>query len=74
MPSYCKAVEKARKTVDERFTIGVLVSEKDSEITDVVQGLPAAKSGVAPGMKLVAVNGRAWTRDILREAVSFPVK
>jgi len=31
--------------------------------------MAAAAAGMAPGMKLVAVNGRHWSRDVLRDAV-----
>ena len=63
-----KTGERVRKVADERYTIGLLLQESGA-VTDVVQGLPAARAGVAPGMKLVAVNGRAWSRDVLREAI-----
>ncbi|OLE40017.1 MAG: peptidase M61, partial [Cyanobacteria bacterium 13_1_40CM_2_61_4] len=63
-----KTGERVRKVADERYTIGLLLQESGA-ITDVVQGLPAARAGVAPGMKLVAVNGRAWSRDVMREAI-----
>ena len=69
MPEYDAAAERARKIGDERTTIGLLLGEGGA-VTDVVPGMAAAKAGVAPGMKLVAVNGRAWTREILRNAVT----
>jgi hypothetical protein len=31
--------------------------------------MPAALSGIGPGMKLAAVNGRKYTPEILREAL-----
>ena len=31
--------------------------------------MPAAKAGIGPGMKLVAVNGRRFSPEILRDAV-----
>ena len=42
---------------------------KDAGIGDVVTGSPAARAGIAPGMKLVAVNGRRYTKDVLRTAI-----
>jgi predicted metalloprotease with PDZ domain len=42
----------------------------DGYITDVLPGSPADKSGIGPAMKLIAVNGRAWSPEILRRAVS----
>jgi len=32
-------------------------------------GSPAAVAGIAPGMKLMAVNGRRWSPEVLREAI-----
>ncbi len=31
--------------------------------------MPAAKAGVGPGMKLIAVNSRRFSPDVLREAL-----
>ena len=31
--------------------------------------MPAAKTGIGPGMKLVAVNGRKFSADVLRDAL-----
>ena len=36
---------------------------------DVAPGLPADKAGLAPGMKLVGVNSRKWTPEVLHDAV-----
>ena len=40
---------------------------------DVLPGTPADAAGIGAGMKLVAVNGRAWTKEILRAAVKSAV-
>ena len=63
-----RAREDAGKTTDARFSIGFAVTD-DGVIPDVVPESPAAKAGVAPGMRLVAVNGRRWSHEILREAI-----
>ena len=68
VPEYYAAQEQARKNMDERFSVGLMLGEGGA-ISDVVPGMAAAKAGVAPGMKLVAVNGRAMTREILRDAI-----
>jgi predicted metalloprotease with PDZ domain len=36
---------------------------------DTVPGLAADRAGIGPGMKLIAVNGRAWDPDVLRDAI-----
>ena len=53
---------------DMNYSLG-LVLDKDGGIGDVLPGSPADKTGINQGMKLVAVNGRAWSEKILREAV-----
>jgi predicted metalloprotease with PDZ domain len=35
----------------------------------VIPGSAAAQAGIAPGMKLVAVNGRRWSPDDLHAAI-----
>jgi predicted metalloprotease with PDZ domain len=50
------------------YSIGLLLKE-DGSILDTVEGMPAARSGVGPGMKLVAVNGRRFSFDVLRDAL-----
>jgi hypothetical protein len=46
-----------------------LGSENSDEVGDVIAGSPVAQAGIAPGTRLVAVNGRRWTPEILREAI-----
>ena len=41
----------------------------DGGITDTIEGEVAAKAGVGPGMKVVAVNGRRFTPEVLRDAI-----
>ena len=38
-------------------------------IFDVIPGSPAARAGVVPGAHLVAVNGRRYSADVLKDAV-----
>ena len=69
VPGYLKALEAANKYVDVSFSLGFHVKQEDAEIVDVIPGSPAAKAGIGPGMKLVAVNGRQWSKDVLRDAI-----
>src|SRR5262249_9894009 len=69
LPPYQKARASAREEIDLRFSLGMLLKEKDGEIRDVLPGTPAAKAGIPPGAKLVAVNGRHWSKDVLLDAV-----
>jgi predicted metalloprotease with PDZ domain len=68
LPSVQDANELETETIDVRHAIGILV-KKDGTIPDVIPGSPAAVAGIPPGAKLVAVNGRKWSVDRLREAV-----
>jgi len=69
VPALLKARESAHKYTDMRMSLGLIVKEEDGYISDVIPGSPADKAGLAPAMKLVAVNGRRWTPEILRAAV-----
>lgn len=58
---------------DVEFSLGFEVhfpgGEDGDRILDVTPGSPAAKAGLGYGMRLVAVNGRKWTPDVLRDAI-----
>lgn len=62
------AWEGAHKQIDAAYSIGVTVGF-DGLIEDTVEGLPAAKAGIGPGMKVVAVNGRAFTPEVFLTAL-----
>jgi len=50
------------------YSIG-LHANKAGNIGDVLKGGVSDKAGVGPGMKIVAVNGRAYTPDVLKAAI-----
>ncbi|MGA2416696.1 MAG: M61 family peptidase [Candidatus Sulfotelmatobacter sp.] len=54
--------------VDAKYSIGLNLRE-DGTIVDTIEGLPAAAAGVGPGMKLIGLNGRHYSSDILRDAL-----
>jgi predicted metalloprotease with PDZ domain len=66
--AFTKAIEKLAKFVDFSYSLGFSVSE-DGKLDDVIVGSPASQSGIGPGMKLVAVNGRKWSPEILHDAI-----
>jgi len=41
----------------------------DGLITDTVEGMPAPRVGIGPGMRLIAVNGKKFTAEGLRDAL-----
>jgi predicted metalloprotease with PDZ domain len=50
------------------YSIG-LHAGKSGTVSDVLKGGVADKGGFGPGMKIVAVNGRAYTPDVLKAAI-----
>jgi predicted metalloprotease with PDZ domain len=66
--AFTKALEKLAKFADFSYSLGFIVAE-DGKLDDVIVGSPAYQSGLGPGMKLVAVNGRKWTPPVLRAAL-----
>ena len=66
---FWKAREETRKITDLTYSIGILVGE-EGLVTDVRYGGPAQKAGMAPSVKLIAVNTRQYTPTALREAIA----
>ena len=54
--------------VPAAMAIGLALND-DGTIADTTEGMPAAKAGIGPGMKLVAVNGRRFSGEVLRDAI-----
>jgi predicted metalloprotease with PDZ domain len=55
-------------TVSLRFSIGLNVA-KDGKVNEVLWESPAFDAGVTAGAQIIAVNGRAYTADELKQAV-----
>ena len=62
------AREKTAEALDLSFSLGIIVS-KEGAVTDAIPGMPAYAAGVGPGMKLIAVNGRKYSKDVIRAAL-----
>ncbi len=65
---FTHAVEKLAKFADFSYSLGFAV-RKDGKLDDVIEGSPAYEAGLGPAMKLIAVNGRKWSPEILHAAV-----
>ncbi len=65
---FVEASEKISNSVNVEYSLGFWL-KKDGDLGDVVPGSPAYEVGMGPGMKLVAVNGRRWTREVLHDAI-----
>ncbi|HEX3684052.1 MAG TPA: hypothetical protein VHU83_16085 [Bryobacteraceae bacterium] len=64
---FIRAVESRDRGVNTWYSLGMLVT--DNTVVDVLVGSPAYRAGLGPGMRLVAVNGRRASEDILRQAI-----
>lgn len=71
IPERLQAIEAVRKITDLTHSLGMILDDSGT-IRDVVPGLPAAEAGIAPSMKLLGVNGRRFTKELLREAIRRP--
>ena len=61
--------EQQRKFINSSYSLGLMVSPEGA-VLDVNPEQPAAKAGLAPGMKIVGVNGRGWSADALHDAIA----
>jgi len=64
-----KAGESFRHTCDLTYSLGVSIG-KEGAINDVLWDGPAFNAGISPGMTIVAINGRSYDPDTIKEAVT----
>jgi predicted metalloprotease with PDZ domain len=50
------------------FAIGLDLRD-DGGVSDTIEGELAAKAGIGPGMKVIAVNGRRFSPEVFRDAI-----
>ena len=67
-PSEMERGESSGHVNGGAYSIGLELRE-DGTITDTIEGMPAAVAGIGPGMKLIAVNGRQYSPEVLRDAL-----
>jgi predicted metalloprotease with PDZ domain len=58
----------ADELTDATSSIGLRVKD-NGDLQDVIPGTPAYEAGIAPGMKLIAINGRRFTADVFRDTL-----
>jgi predicted metalloprotease with PDZ domain len=63
-----RSAESVRHQTDVSFSLGFWVNH-EGVLGDVIPGMPAAQAGMAPGLRLLAVNGRQYSPEVLREAI-----
>ena len=66
--AFIAGIEKLGKSTVLAYSLGLTIG-KDGDLWDVVSGSPAYKAGIGPGMKLLAIDGRRWTPEVLHDAL-----
>ena len=66
---YINGGENTYNFVSAMFSIGVLVN-KDGTISDINPDLPAAKAGIAPGMKITKIGSDDFSPENLHKAIA----
>lgn len=64
-----KAAESIRHGVNLAYSIGLSASAK-GQIYDVQWNGPAFQAGLVPGLEIIAVNGKDYSADALKDAVT----
>jgi predicted metalloprotease with PDZ domain len=67
-PNYWSLLAEGIGYLDARYSLGFNVNSSGT-IGDVIMNGFAYRAGLAPGFKIVAVNGRAFTTGLLRQAI-----
>lgn len=68
-PNYWSQLEESQSgSIGTRFSLG-LTAGADGRVYDVVVGGAADKAGFGPGMRIIAVNGRGYSWQLLRAAL-----
>jgi predicted metalloprotease with PDZ domain len=66
------ASEQRRKLQDLTYSLGLTIKTEAQDagtIRDAWLGQPAGNAGIGPGMKIIAVNGRRYTREVMTRAL-----
>jgi predicted metalloprotease with PDZ domain len=64
-----EAADKTNSRIDVRFSLGLIINSDDNTVVDVVPGSPADKAGIGPNMKIIGVDGRVFTGELLKAAI-----
>jgi len=67
-PALLRTSEEIHDSLDESYSIGLLLKD-DGTVEDSIVTKPAYKAGISPEMKVIAVNGRQFTPQVLRLAL-----
>jgi predicted metalloprotease with PDZ domain len=66
--AFLAAAESVGGGMELSYSLGLVLGKK-GEVEDVIPDSPAAKAGIAPRMKILAVNERRWSKEVLLDAL-----
>jgi predicted metalloprotease with PDZ domain len=66
---FTRAAESRKHGLNAWYSLGLTIGT-DNVVGDVLVNSPAFQAGVGPGMKIIAVNGRTATDEVLRTAIN----
>lgn len=64
-----QGIETVDRVTDVRYSLGIVIREPEATLRDVLPASPAWQAGIGPGMKLLGVNGTAYSATILHDAI-----
>jgi len=64
-----QGIETMDRLTDVRYSLGMVIREPEATLRDVLPDSPAWRAGIGPGMKLLGVNGRAYSATALHDAI-----
>jgi predicted metalloprotease with PDZ domain len=64
-----EVIGAVRHRVDLTLSIGLLLGD-NGFVLDVIHDGPSYNAGIGPGMKITAVNGKQFSPDVLKEAIT----
>jgi predicted metalloprotease with PDZ domain len=65
---FLKDAEKRSKELNLTYSVGMTIN-KSGKITSVMWDRPAFNAGLAVGMDIVAINGKAYSDDAMKDAI-----
>jgi predicted metalloprotease with PDZ domain len=66
--AFIQAYEHTDGRLDWTYSLGLMIGP-NGQVQDVIPEMPGARAGLAPGMRILTVNGKAWSADALHDAV-----
>jgi predicted metalloprotease with PDZ domain len=63
-----RAYDSEEKSLNAHYSVGLWINS-EGVVRDTVEGMIAAKAGIGPGMKIIAVNGRKLSPEVWHDAI-----